>query len=337
MSDQLQRVVVPVERPSGGPTSSFWDLRDQLLRGLATAADFADVIQAARDGADTTFVAELPQSVLDAISAGDAALKNAKDGSGLLPMVFSRDGSFLKQVRLREAPFDGKQLSLMRGQMQTHLMLAQLIALVEEVDRKVQLVLAHQEIQWRGAIRAAVKGFAKQLHEPSTDFEQALTIVEHSLMTQLEVGWDHLSLRLGGLDRATTRSQRLWTLRPRALGTGPMVASLLDEVQTDLTHLAWGHTTVAEIHRLQQRPRAAAETVEELRQKVAQVADHVAARSAFRLADFSAEREAFWDEGTGREALLALGTAERVLQFEFTSEEVLCLTQNPDDAGAATG
>jgi hypothetical protein len=148
----------------------------------------------------------VPPEMFERLQDGSWDLREAKDGSGLLPIaVDSKDGQFVKQVRLKWTSDDLSARTVMANMAahaKTHALLQQVLAKLDAIDAKLDLVLANQRAGWQGPIMAGLQ-IVEQVQEggqPLTQISsQRLIVAEQSIREGYQVGIRILNNTLNAL------------------------------------------------------------------------------------------------------------------------------------------
>ena len=257
----------------------------------------------------------IPAEIAAALERGDWSWVHAKDGSGILPTVMDADGKFAKQVRLvsEEIPRDPAEIANAAAHAQTQAMLRQIMAKLDVMDKKLDLLLAGQTDAWVGQIIGGVRMFQAVVAEPG-DKNTAGALMANAVQS-LEEG------RSRGL-RALQSATRAKPSAPGILELGTPSktrADWLDARQEEITWIYGASRTVASIHSAEGRPGAARMTMTQLG------ADLMAMRAQWeevlRYSAYWPEREAFWRDQVP--ALYATAAVEREPLILATSAEEL--------------
>jgi hypothetical protein len=126
---------------------------------------------------------------------GSWDLKEAKDGSGLLPIAVDAENSeFAKQARLKWTSDDltaKTEMANMAAHAKTHALLKQVLAKLDVIDAKLDLVLENQRASRQGQINAGLQ-IIERVQESMRPLDQVslsrLTNAEQSIREGFQTG-----------------------------------------------------------------------------------------------------------------------------------------------------
>lgn len=158
LRDRAESVVQFVRR--------FGIQRERLFQELRTMPTFVDLARSL--GSSSRYVIEWPTEALAAQRAGTAVWQTAADGT--LPVVIRlKNGEIVKHLRLREVADAGQGLSTLNN-LAVQASLAQVVGKLEELDAKLDRVLAGARADRLGQVLAGEQLYAQALaaRDPGT-------------------------------------------------------------------------------------------------------------------------------------------------------------------------
>ena len=118
--------------------ASIWNIFGnwkQIVTLLPALAEW--VQQQAAHGPNKQWVADIPEYYARLIDEGKIVLKEAKDGSGIIPVAYNLDGSFAKQFRLKEVDLSPDMLQSLQH-LQTQVAIAAVLEEIKGLKESIQ-------------------------------------------------------------------------------------------------------------------------------------------------------------------------------------------------------
>jgi len=266
----------------------------------------------------------VPSDMLQKLEDGSWDLREAKDGSGLLPIAInSEDGKFTKQLRVKWTSDDltaKTEMANMAAHAKTHALLKQVLEKLDVIDAKLDLVLANQHDQWRGQIDAGL-----QMIERVPANKQSLSHASINRLINAEqsirVGF-HTGIRLICNElSALSEKPNLFSSLRNLFGKSPSVilAEKLDHVIDDVKFLATGIRALIAISVLLEEESAQQEIFDFAKKITETFKQH---NQLIRNAKFDRDREHFWTQNIPS---LAMRQTTGNLAIEFETKEYLCI------------
>jgi hypothetical protein len=317
-----------------GIYSRYQESRTDLLRLVGRAQSLVPVIAELREIVERTpdhgFKVVFPPGALGKFRDGVWELKDAKDGSGLLPTIYGGGRQFVKQVRLEQADIqklDPSALANAAAHAQTHALLREVLATLDDIEKKLDLQLAYDRADWTGQIAAGVEQYRAVNLEPGDPANRAAVLA--NAQQSLAEGQRRGLLKLSAyLDQRLEPVKKRWRQflpfgNPKVQAPSLFHAETLDRVEEDFGWLYSAARTKAAIHADSGRPIAAANEVMLFAEEFADAA--TAGHARFSFARYSKHREEFW-----RFRLPALIEAPQrralPVAIECTAQELLSAT-----------
>lgn len=325
-----EQSIVPrdLERSGGpGPMTLAQELVIAELKRFPTFA--RDLVPALRELAkEPTEVLRviIPPDAIEGLRSGNMRWIEAKDGSGLLPTLQDLEGKWKRQVRLEFMEVGGPDLALLQGAVEmlaTQGMLREISAKLERIEAKIDRMLAYVEADWRAVIEDAHKRLNQWKLEPGNPScrASALAIVERDLSEALSRGLRRLAVDLVSLPspkRGMMQFLPKWN-RSREY------AEKLDPIMDRVSWCYLAMRTLSEVDIEMERPRAASRRLVEFGDGLRQLKGLAQARDLSRYAEWSAEREMFWN--TALPALQAIDDQVRQpIEIPVRVGELLSIT-----------
>ncbi len=282
----------------------FLQHREELLRLVARAPEVAGFLSTVAgrlgEGASNLKVI-MPPGALEAIERGDWHWIQAKDGSSFLPTLADADNKFVRQVRI--APddvrgFDLAAIANAAAHAQTHALLREIIAKLEVIERKVDLVLACQVAGWRGQIAAGIEQLKVIMEDPgeremrSGVLANALQSLAEGQKTGMLALKEYLKSELQPVSPGWR--QFLPFGNPKWESPSAFHASVIDRAQEDFAWFYAASVAKARVHAASGRAKAARAELLELEDQFRGAAFDC--RKRFEFATFSEGRRQFWEE-----------------------------------------
>lgn len=242
----------------------------------------------------------VPPEMFERLQDGSWGLREAKDGSGLLPIaVDSKNGQFAKQVRLKWTSDDLNARTVMANMAahaKTHALLQQVLAKLDMIDAKLDLVLANQRAEWHGKIAAGLQTIERvqEGRQPLTQHSvQRLGAAEQSIREGYQTGIRVLKNTLSAMSPKRnfyiSALDFIFSRKPSGL-----LAEKLDEVRGDVEILATGVRALIAIATLLEDEVAAHKELSSFAKDIAEAIDQHA--YLIRSARYDPNRESFWKQ-----------------------------------------
>jgi hypothetical protein len=268
---------------------------DEFIRFLGRIGEFRPVVEELRAtmaAGETRLRLVVPQQLADAIERREWQLINAKDGSGYLPTVQDLSGKFTKQVRLLKErtpaqPGEIANAANAAAHARTHAMLREILAKLDVMDKKLDLLLKQQRNDVIGKISSGMRTFKMLAAEPGDDMSRVALLA--NAVQSIDEGRSTLLLNLQSRIQSEPVESSVWDYR---LEPSITRAGWLDVHAEDIQWLYGAASTIAAIHSMQDRPLAARETMAELARTLAPLQPYLGA--LLLNARYRPERESFW-------------------------------------------
>lgn len=268
----------------------------------------------------------VPPEMFERLQDGSWDLREAKDGSGLLPIAVDSDsGQFAKQVRLKWTSDDLNARTVMANMAahaKTHALLQQVLAKLDVIDAKLDLVLANQRAEWHGKIAAGLQTIERvqEGRQPLTQHSsQRLIAAEQSIREGCQAGMRILKNTLSNLSPKRNLGKSaldfIFSRKP-----SDVLAEKLDELRGDVEVLATGVRALIAIATLLEDEIAAHKELSDFAKDIAETLDQHA--HLIRSARYDPNRESFWRQ---KIPVLAMQPTFGGLVIEFEVKECLRL------------
>lgn len=281
----------------------------------------------------------VPPEMYERLEDGSWGLREAKDGSGLLPIaVESKNGQFAKQVRLKWASDDLNArtfMANMAAHAKTHALLEQVLAKLDVIDTKLELVLKNQRAGWQGKIKTGIKTI-----ERVRDGKQPLNHTSHTRLSSAEQ-----SIREGYYEGIKILENTLSDLSQSALPQkrhigqsvfdlffsskpSDVLAEKLDELRGDVEFLAAGVHALMAITILLEGEDSAQKELSDFAQDITKIVDKYT--PLIRSATYDHNRQRFWMQQV---SALEYKPTAGCLVIEFEAKECLEIAYQNSNCG----
>ena len=326
----------------GGLYRRFRESRTELLNLLGKAQSLVplaiELRQIFERSPGLDFKVIFPAGALEKLQQGVWSLKDAKDGSGILPTIFGNGGQFVKQVRLepdRLRKIDPSAVANAAAHAQTHALLREVLAKLDVIDKKLDLQLAYDRAGWLGQIASGVEQYRAVVQEPGDTMNRAavLATAQQSLSEGQRKGLLKLREYLTSRSEPVTSWWRQFLPFGNPKRNAPSLyhADTLDRVEADFKWCYAAARTKAAIHVDSGRPQAAAKEVLSLSEDFSDLAKACEVR--YRFARYREQRRSFWEDQLP--TLIVAPKRQRLpISIECTASELLNATEEKEkDAG----
>lgn len=339
MSDSYalnEKIVAPrdLDRSGGhGPmTAAQLSVITELKRLPMFAKDLVPALRELAKEPTEELRVIIPSDAIEGLRRGNMRWIDAKDGSGLLPVLQDLEGKWKRQVRLESVAGGGPDLAVLQGAVEmlaTQGMLREISAKLERIEAKIDRIIAYDEADWRAVIEDAHKRLNQWKFEPGNPSCRAVAmpIVERDLSEALSRGLRRLAVDLGSLPSPRRGMMQFLPSWDRSRE----YAEKLDPVMDKVSWCYFAVRALSEVDIEMNRPRVASRRLVEFGDNLRQLNGLADARGLSRYAEWSAEREMFWN--TALPALQAIDEQVRQpIEIPVRVGELLSITVSDESS-----
>ncbi len=235
----------------------------------------------------------IPQDALKALSEGSANWISAKDGSGILPVIY-KDGKAYRQVRLEINKTNGGDIALIGGKAITtianQLVLEKIISKIDKIGDQVNYLIKEVQTGWKADIFAALETYQTCISDPGPRDVYRTNLNLAAMMARK--GKQHGIISLNNCVDSLPPLKKGWRCVLPPYDQAHTVDKLLDEAQDILGWTFQAAQVLAQIEMANERSETAANV---MRETVAQVSPYVEKlHSYLEHSTFSKSREEYW-------------------------------------------